>query len=73
MVCADFDSYAGAMKKAAAAYRWPRDWAMKSLFNIAGGSTFSSDATIAAYAREIWGIVPVKAEGAPPAEVRPPG
>ena len=73
MVCADFDSYAGAMKKAAAAYRWPRDWAMKSLFNIVGGSTFSSDATIAAYAREIWGIVPVKAEGAPPAEVRPPG
>jgi starch phosphorylase len=62
MVCADFDSYASAMKDAADLYRSPRDWAKRSLFNIVGASAFSSDATIHAYARDIWGIVPVKAE-----------
>ncbi len=62
MVCADFDSYAAEMRAAATLYRSPRQWARRSLFNIVGGSTFSSDTTIRAYAREIWGIVPVKAE-----------
>jgi starch phosphorylase len=62
MVCADFDSYAAAMREAADLYRSPREWARRSLFNIVGASAFSSDATINAYAREIWGIVPVKAE-----------
>ena len=62
MVCADFDSYAAAMREAAILYRSPREWARRSLFNIVGASAFSSDATINAYAREIWGIVPVKAE-----------
>jgi len=68
MVCADFDSYASALREAAAAYRSPRDWARKSLFNIVGGSAFSSDATIRAYAREIWGIAPIKVDVAPPAD-----
>ena len=62
MVCADFDSYCAAMREAAILYRSPREWARRSLFNIVGASAFSSDATINAYAREIWGIVPVKAE-----------
>ena len=72
MVCADYDSYAGAMRDAAAAYRSPRDWARRSLFNIVGASRFSSDATIRAYAREIWGIVPIKAELTEPGEARMP-
>ena len=62
MVCADFDSYVASMKEAATLYTSPREWARRSLFNIVGASAFSSDATIDAYAREIWGIVPVKAE-----------
>jgi glycogen phosphorylase len=62
MVCADFDSYVAAMKAAAQLYRSPREWARRSLFNIVGASAFSSDATIKAYAREIWNIVPVKAD-----------
>ncbi len=62
MVCADFDSYSSAMREAALLYRSPREWARRSLFNVVGASAFSSDATISAYAREIWGIVPVKAE-----------
>jgi starch phosphorylase len=67
MVCADFDSYVAAMREAAVAYRSPREWARRALFNIVGASAFSSDATIRAYAHDIWGIVPVKAElGAAP-------
>jgi glycogen phosphorylase len=68
MVCADFDSYASALREAATAYRSPRDWARKSLFNIVGGSAFSSDATIRAYAREIWAIAPIKVDVAPPGD-----
>ena len=62
MVCADYDSYAAAMKEAATLYRSPREWSRKSLFNIVGASAFSSDATIRAYARDIWGLTPVKAD-----------
>ncbi|MDP9152016.1 MAG: glycogen/starch/alpha-glucan phosphorylase [Myxococcota bacterium] len=62
MVCADFDSYVAAMREAARLFLSPREWARRSLFNIVGASGFSSDATIRAYAREIWDLVPVKAE-----------
>jgi starch phosphorylase len=62
MVCADFESYRAAMRSASELYESPRLWAKKSLFNIVGGGTFSSDATIRAYARDIWRIVPVKAD-----------
>jgi starch phosphorylase len=62
MVCADFEAYVASMNEAAALYRSPREWARRSLFNIVGASAFSSDSTIRAYAREIWDIVPVKAD-----------
>jgi starch phosphorylase len=62
MVCADFESYAASMKEAAALFRSPREWSRRSLLNIVGASAFSSDATIRAYARDIWGLVPVKAD-----------
>ncbi|MDP9036968.1 MAG: glycogen/starch/alpha-glucan phosphorylase [Myxococcota bacterium] len=62
MVCADFDPYVTAMREAAEVFRAPREWARRSLYNIVGASGFSSDATIRAYAREIWDLVPVKAE-----------
>ncbi|HSY20775.1 MAG TPA: glycogen/starch/alpha-glucan phosphorylase [Polyangiaceae bacterium] len=62
MVCADFDSFASEMRAAAALFRSPRPWTRRSLFNIVGGSAFSSDTTIRAYAREIWNLVPVKAK-----------
>ena len=39
----------------------PREWARRALHNIAGASAFSSDATIRAYADEIWNVVPIKA------------
>jgi starch phosphorylase len=62
MVCADFDSFRGAMRDAARVYASPREWARHVVYNIAGACTFSSDATIRAYARDIWDIAPVKAE-----------
>jgi len=59
MVCADFEAYLAAEAQAAALYRNDsREWARRALHNIAGGSEFSSDATIQAYADEIWGIKP---------------
>jgi starch phosphorylase len=62
MVCADFASYTAAMTEAAELYRDQRAWHRQAVFNIAGASRFSSDATIRAYANEIWNLRPVKAE-----------
>jgi starch phosphorylase len=62
MVCADFDAFSAAMKAAAELFQSPRLWARRALFNVVGARRFSSDATIRAYARDIWNIVPVKAE-----------
>jgi starch phosphorylase len=57
MVCADFEAYLTGEAQAAALYcNDSREWARRALYNIAGGSAFSSDATIQAYADEIWGI-----------------
>jgi starch phosphorylase len=56
MVCADFESYCIAMREAAAAYLTPREWAKRSLCNMVAGGAFSSDATIRAYARDIWNL-----------------
>jgi glycogen phosphorylase len=62
MVCADFDAYAAAEALAARSYRDQRDWSRRSLFNIVGGSAFSSDNTIRQYASEIWDIEPIKTD-----------
>ncbi|MDP9001307.1 MAG: glycogen/starch/alpha-glucan phosphorylase [Myxococcota bacterium] len=62
MTCADFDSFVAAMRGAATLYGSPRVWTQRALYNIVGASAFSSDATIRAYARDIWNIVPIKAE-----------
>jgi glucan phosphorylase len=47
---------------AALLYRSPRAWAKSALYNILGGATFSSDATVRNYANDVCNIVPVKAE-----------
>ena len=62
MVCADFDAYVACEARAAAAYTDTRDWSRRALFNIAGASRFSSDATIRQYAAEIWSLQPVKTD-----------
>jgi starch phosphorylase len=62
MVCADFEEFVHAMREAADLYRHPREWARRALFNVAGASRFSSDATIRQYAKEIWNLSPVKVD-----------
>jgi starch phosphorylase len=37
-------------------YRDQDAWSGKALLNVAGSGKFSSDRTIAEYAREIWGV-----------------
>ena len=43
-------------------------WMRKSLMNIAASGKFSSDRTIAQYAREIWGVEPTHDKLAAPYE-----
>ncbi|MET0387994.1 MAG: glycogen/starch/alpha-glucan phosphorylase [Polyangiales bacterium] len=62
MVCADFAAYRAAMRASSDLYRSPADWQRKAAYNIAGGGCFSSDATIRAYADEIWSLKPVHVE-----------
>jgi starch phosphorylase len=62
MVCADFEAYVACEARAADAYLDGRDWSRRTLYNIAGASRFSSDATIRQYASEIWGLTPVKTD-----------
>lgn len=53
---ADFHSYIEAQEKAASEYRSPAVWNRKAILNVARIGKFSSDRTIAEYAREIWGL-----------------
>jgi starch phosphorylase len=46
-------------------YANPDEWARKAILNIAGSGKFSSDRTIAEYARGIWNT--------PPCPVNTPG
>jgi starch phosphorylase len=62
LVCADFDAYVAAEARAAQAFRDPRDWSRRALFNIVGGARFSSDETVRRYANEIWHIQPEKTD-----------
>ena len=58
MLLADFDSYVATQARVDALYRDPAAWAKKAIANVAGMGFFSSDRTIAEYAREVWGIKP---------------
>ena len=54
MVCADFDAYWATQMKIDAAWRDKKKWLRSSILNTANVGWFSSDRTIAEYAREIW-------------------
>ena len=59
--CLDFASYVDTQKQAADAWMRRDAWARRSILNTARSGPFSSDRTVAEYAREIWGVeaVPV--------------
>lgn len=56
---ADLESYVARQDDAAAIYRDVREWTRRSALNIARVGVFSSDRTIAEYARDIWNLKPV--------------
>ena len=55
----DFRSYSDAQERVDAAYRDKARWAEMAILNTARMGKFSSDRTIAEYARDIWQIDPV--------------
>ena len=60
LLLADYASYVNCQDEVDKLYQQPYEWARKSILNTAGMGKFSSDRTIAEYAREIWGIQPEK-------------
>lgn len=69
---ADFQSYLQTQDEVDAAYLCTDEWTRSSILNVARMGYFSSDRTVAEYARDIWGIEPMKVslEGASPKERR---
>jgi starch phosphorylase len=57
MVAADFDSYAAAQRTIDKRWRDSRAWNAAAVLNVANMGWFSSDRTINAYAKEIWGLL----------------
>jgi len=59
--CIDFAPYVDTQKRAADAWMQRDSWARRSILNTARSGPFSSDRTVAEYARDIWGVeaVPV--------------
>jgi starch phosphorylase len=55
---ADLTAYADAHSRLEACYADRDEWSTKAILNVAGSGKFSSDRTIAEYAREIWGADP---------------
>jgi starch phosphorylase len=60
MNLADLRSFIHAQEQIDKNYRDQEDWSAKAVLNIARTGRFSSDRTIAQYAREIWDVAPVE-------------
>ncbi|MBD3426636.1 MAG: glycogen/starch/alpha-glucan family phosphorylase [Candidatus Omnitrophica bacterium] len=56
MVLADFEDYCLKQQEASRAYRDTERWSSMSIMNTACSGRFSSDRTVAEYAREIWKV-----------------
>ncbi len=62
MHLADLKSYLDADARLVALHADSEAWAQKALFNVAASGKFSSDRTIAEYARDIWHVHPWRVE-----------
>ncbi|MFA5159866.1 MAG: glycogen/starch/alpha-glucan phosphorylase [Candidatus Omnitrophota bacterium] len=56
MVCADFDAYCDVQDRISEEYQDQDQWTEKAILNVAKSGKFSSDRTIAEYARDIWNV-----------------
>jgi glycogen phosphorylase len=56
MHLADLNSYLQADQRLRELYANRREWARRAVLNVASSGKFSSDRTIAEYAKEIWGV-----------------
>jgi glycogen phosphorylase len=56
MLLADYASYIACQEKVSRVYQDTDEWARRAVLNMAGMGKFSSDRTIAEYARDIWGV-----------------
>ena len=61
LVANDFAAYLDAQAAADACYADADEWTRRSIVMAASSGFFSSDRTIDAYAKEIWGVVPTPA------------
>ena len=61
MVSDDFDAYAATQREVDAVYADRDEWLRRAVLNTARLGWFSSDRTIASYARDIWGVTPAPA------------
>ncbi len=57
---ADLPAYIDAHHRVDDIFKQPAAWASKAILNVARIGRFSSDRTVAEYARDIWGIVGIK-------------
>jgi starch phosphorylase len=60
MHLADLESYSAAHTRLGQVYADRDEWVSKAIFNIAASGRFSSDRTIAEYARDIWSAEPCR-------------
>jgi starch phosphorylase len=58
LLLADYASYIATQDEVDKLYQQPYEWARTAILTTAGIGKFTSDRTIAEYAREIWGIQP---------------
>ena len=60
MRLADYESYVRCQDRVSSAYLDQVAWTRMSILNVAGMGKFSTDRTIGEYARDIWGVTPVR-------------
>ena len=56
LLCADFAAYCQMQEQVSKTYQNKEDWTKKSIINVAKSGFFSSDRTIAEYAKNIWKV-----------------
>ncbi len=60
LVLADFDAYVRSQEEVARKYADPKAWWRSAIINVSRMGFFSSDRTIRAYAKDIWGIESIR-------------